>query len=370
MIENEDMAPEQPLVTHDDAAASPATIEVPAVPAVTAPPANPYINVDDLLALQLAGDPQFSPDGSLIAFTILQSKAETNTTSSSIWLVDSKAGKNQTPRQLTGVEPGKHHDVAPCWSPDSTEIAFCANRRPDPDLSVSMALWMLTLSTGQMLRLTSEEGLAQMPAWSPDGQTIAYYYSEDQTETSNVLPWVVNAHSNDAPRPAISSTHDFTCMEWIVDELHFTPLSRPQWFPDCQSLLIPVQERGQVHLYCADIEHDQVVKLTSGNGCYITPRLSKDGQTIVMIRTDWFTPGDIWHMDSTGDNRRKLTGVNDSLLRSRQLVRPKRITWRSFDGLEIEGWLYLPVLAGHAKAPLILEIHGGPLMGLGGTLIH
>ena len=83
MIENDDMATEQRPVTHDDAAASPATIEVPAVPAVTAPPANPYINVDDLLALQLAGDPQFSPDGSLIAFTILQSKAETNTTSSS-----------------------------------------------------------------------------------------------------------------------------------------------------------------------------------------------------------------------------------------------------------------------------------------------
>jgi dipeptidyl aminopeptidase/acylaminoacyl peptidase len=489
MIENDDMATEQRPVTHDDAAASPATIEVPAVPAATAPPANPYVNVDDLLALQLAGDPQFSPDGSLIAFTILQSKAETNTTSSSIWLVDSKAGKNQAPRQLTGVEPGKHHDVAPrwspdgqhlaflsdrsgsiqiyllplqggearqvsnlsqgvtefhwrsdgtallahsawkpaddqniadtsaisivytrldeqwdglgykqgrhqqlwlisldgtatrltsepvdlvqsCWSPDSTEIAFCANRRPDPDLSVSMALWVLTLSTGQMLRLTSEEGLAQMPAWSPDGQTIAYYYSEDQTETSNVFPWVVNVHSNDAPRPAISSTQDFTCMEWIVDELHFTPLSRPQWSPDCQSLLIPVQERGQVHLYCADIEHDQVVKLTSGNGCYISPRLSKDGQTIAMIRTDWFTPGDIWRMDSNGDNRRKLTGVNDSLLRSRQLVRPKRITWQSFDGLEIEGWLYLPVLAGHAKAPLILEIHGGPSMAWGDSYIH
>src|SRR6266852_1811905 len=65
--------------------------------------------------------------------------------------------------------------IQSCWAPDGTEIAFCANRRPDPDLSVSMALWVLTLSTGQMRRLTPEEGLAQMPAWSPDGQTIAYY---------------------------------------------------------------------------------------------------------------------------------------------------------------------------------------------------
>src|SRR5260221_5696609 len=89
-----------------------------------------------------------------------------------------------------------------------------------------------------------------------------------------------------------------------------------------------------------------------------------------MVRTDWFTPGDIWSMDSNGENRRKLTGVNDGLLRSRQLVRPKRITWQSFDGLEIEGWLYLPTLAEGAKAPLILEIHGGPANAWGDSYVH
>ena len=490
MIENEDNATVPRPVTLDDVATSPATIQVPAVQTVTAAPANPYVTVDDLLALHIAGDPQLSPDGLLIAFTVHQCNAETNITSSATWLVESKAGKTQAPRQLTSAEPGKHHDVAPrwspdgqflaflsdrsgsmqlyllplqggearqvsdlsqgiteyswrpdstallahsawkpaddqnvpdtsttslvytrldeqfdglgykhgrhqqlwlislddgtttrltsepvdlvqsCWSPDGDEIAFCANRRPDPDLSTSMALWVLTLATGQMRRLTPEEGAAQMPAWSPDGQTIAYYYSADQTGTSNTSPWVINAHGNSAPRPAASSTRDFTCLRFVVDELHTILLGRPLWFPDSQSLLITVQERGQVHLYRVDIEHDQVVQLTSGNGCYIAPQLSQDGQTIAMVRTDWFTPGDIWSMDSNGENRRKLTGVNDGLLRSRQLVRPKRITWQSFDGLEIEGWLYLPPVVEGAKAPLILEIHGGPSLAWGDSYVH
>jgi len=221
-----------------------------------------------------------------------------------------------------------------------------------------------------MRRLTPEEGAAQMPAWSPDGQTIAYYYSADQTGTSNTSPWVINAHGNSAPRPAASSTRDFTCLRFVIDELHTIFLGRPLWFPDSQSLLITVQERGQVHLYRVDIEHDLVVQLTSGNGCYIAPQLSQDGQTIAMVRTDWFTPGDIWSMDSNGENRRKLTGVNDGLLRSRQLVRPKRITWQSFDGLEIEGWLYLPPVVEGAKAPLILEIHGGPSLAWGDSYVH
>jgi dipeptidyl aminopeptidase/acylaminoacyl peptidase len=112
------------------------------------------------------------------------------------------------------------------------------------------------------------------------------------------------------------------------------------------------------------------VNLTSGNGCYINPQLSKDGQVITMVRTDWFTPGDVWRMDNNGANRHKLTGVNDAFLRSHQLVRPKRVSWQSFDGLEIEGWLYLPPTQQGVKAPLILEIHGGPSLAWGDSYVH
>jgi dipeptidyl aminopeptidase/acylaminoacyl peptidase len=257
-----------------------------------------------------------------------------------------------------------------CWSPDGTEIAFCANRRPDPDLSASMALWVLTVATGEMRRLTPEEGTAQMPAWSPDGQYIAYYYTPDQTEASNVSPWIVNAHGLATPRPATSSSQNFTCLEMIIDELRFNMLGHPQWYPDSRSLVVTVQERGQVHLYCLDIEHDSTTRLTDGNGCYISPHISQDGQTIAIIRTDWFTPGDIWSMDSNGANRHKLTGVNDPFLRSRQLVRPKRITWHGPQDLEIEGWLYLPPLPEGIKAPLILEVHGGPSLAWGDSYVH
>lgn len=489
MIENEDMATMPHPIDNENPAPPSATIQVPVVQPAPNLIANPYVDVNDLLSLQIAADPRISPDGSLIAFTIWQSDAEANKTSSTIWLVNSKGGKAQTPRQLTGTGTGTYRDLAPCWSPDGqslaflsdrsgsmqiyllplqggearqvsnlsqdvteyswrpdgtallahsawkpaddqnvadisaisivytrldeqwdglgykngrhqqlwlisldgtttrltsepvdlisscwspdgTEVAFCANRRPDPDLSVSVAIWVLTLSTGQMRGLTPEEGLAQMPAWSPDGHAIAYYYSADQTEASNISPWIVDAHGNGAPHPATPDTQNFTCLQLIVDDLHNIILGRPQWFPDSKSLLITVQERGQVHLYRVNTEQGQITKLTSGNGCYINPQLSKDGQAIAMIRTDWFTPGDIWCMDHNGENRRKLTGVNDPLLHNRQLVRPRRISWQSFDGLEIEAWLYLPTLAGGVKAPLILEIHGGPSLAWGDSYVH
>jgi dipeptidyl aminopeptidase/acylaminoacyl peptidase len=488
MIENEDMATTPRPIVQNSTTTSSTTIQVPATQEATIPTANPFIGVDDLLALKIVSDPQISPDGSLIAFTV-QCNEETNTTSSSIWLIHSKDSKAQTPRQLTGTGTHKHHDFAPlwspdgqflaflsdrngtaqihilplaggetqqvsklkqditeyswrpdgkaflahsawkaiddlnqpdtsaisieytrldeqvdglgykqgrhqqlwlitldgtstrltseqvdiiqsCWSPDGSEIAFCANRRPDPDLSVSMALWVLSLSIGQMRCLTPEDGLALMPSWSPDGQTIAYYYSKDQTETSNISPWIVNAHDKSTPRSATSGVVNLTCVELIVDELHFTKIGHPLWFPDSKSLLVTVQERGQIHLYRLDIEHDQTTKLTSGNGCYINPQLSKDGQIITMVRIDWFTPGDVWGMDNNGENGHKLTGVNDIFLRSHQLVRPKRLSWQSFDSLEIEAWLYLPPMQQDVKAPLILEIHGGPSLAWGDSYVH
>jgi dipeptidyl aminopeptidase/acylaminoacyl peptidase len=260
--------------------------------------------------------------------------------------------------------------VQSCWSPDGTEIAFCANRRPDPDLSASMAVWVLTVATGQLRRLTPEEGLAQTPSWSPDGQEIAYLYAPDQTEASNISPWIVDAQGSGSPQPATQGSQELTCQTWIIDELRSEYLHAPQWYPDGKALLVAAQQRGQVHLYRVDMEHNQVVQLTSGNGRYLSPQLSKNGQTVAMVRADWFTPGDIWSMDSNGEHLHKLTGVNDVFLRSHHLIRPKHITWQSFDGQEIEGWLHLPQLAEGTKAPLILEVHGGPTLAWGDGYVH
>lgn len=489
MIDEENTVP-RPVTSEKTSSAS--TIEVPAIQPSTTQSVGvqtlPFVSIPDLLALKLVSDPQLSPDGAWIAYTLQQCNAATNTTSSAIWIVDTKSGKASTPRQVTNIE-GSYHDLMPrwspdgqwlaflsdrsgllqihllplqggeaqqishlpqgvteyswrpdgkallahsgwkasdenqapnvddmiliytrldetwdgvgfkynryqqlwliplddkaerltsepldfiqsCWSPDGTEIAFCANRQPDSDLSVSKALWVLNLASKQMRLLSPEEGLAQLPAWSPDGKHIAYYYTADQTETGNITPWIVDAQGNNAPHPASSHFPDNTCIELIVDELHFNMLVPPRWYPDSQSLLITVQERGQVHLYAVDTEQERVTALTSGNGCYISPHLSSDGQTIAAIRTDWFTPGDIWSMNGNGEQKHRLTGVNDALLRNRQLVRPKRISWKSFDGLEIEGWLYLPPLPEGTKAPLILEIHGGPSLAWGDSYVH
>ncbi|HTI15884.1 MAG TPA: prolyl oligopeptidase family serine peptidase [Dictyobacter sp.] len=450
-------------------------------------PVLPYMDVDDLLSLQIASDPQISPDGSQIAFTLQQSHTQQNIATSAIWLVSSLDGKTAQPRKATSgasndttprwspdgqtlaflsdrngppqiflislqggeaqqitflpqgvteyswspdgqrllahsawkqsddqpganandqiaivmtrlsdlesgrsLEHGRHQQLwlitldgqvqrltaepvdlnQSCWSPNGQEIAFCANRRPDPDLSLGRALWVLTLATGQMRRLTPEDGTAYMPSWSPDGNTIAYLYTADQTEAANVTPWLVNAQGQPQPRLAVPGAEQITCQAWIIDELRTEFMIPPIWFADNQALLVPVQERGQVHLYRLDLAQQTLQRLTNGNGRYISPQLSRNGQMIAMVRADWFTPGDIWRMDTTGKQPRRLTGVNDTLLQSHQLIRPKRITWQSIDGMKIEGFLYLPPLHAQTRAPLITIVHGGPSLAWGDGYVH
>ncbi|MBE3558794.1 MAG: S9 family peptidase [Ktedonobacteraceae bacterium] len=445
----------------------------------------PFMAIDDLLDLRIAGDPQVSPDGRWIAFTILSCDRAKNTTHSTLWLVSSN--KTEPPRRLTD---GEQYDTMPrwspdgrtlaflsnragtpqiyllpmqggearrlstlhqgvteyhwrpdgasllahsywrpedeqetddgsetaqiyhrldaqreqkghrygryqqlwlvpvegpalrltsepvdlvqsCWSPDGNEVVFCANRRPDPDLSKSMALWVLNVTTGQMRRLTPEEGIAQAPAWSPDGQTIAYLFTADQTKAGNYAPWLVAAHGNDAPHEAVAGTHELNCQCRVIDELRSEWLTPPRWTADSKALLVPVQERGQVHLYRLDLAGQHIERLTSGNGRYLSPHISSNGQVVALVRADWFTPGDIWSLDSSGQNLRKLTGVNDHLLHQRQLIRPRRVSWQSSDGLAIDGWLYLPPAASQtAKVPLILAPHGGPFLAWGDSYVH
>ena len=459
--------------------------------AAQAAPSNPFMSFADLVQLQLVEEPQVSPDGLLIAYSLLRSSLEENTARSTIWLVPTVAatsGKNQPPRQLTadaynstmprwspdgrtlafasdrsgsaqiyllplnggearqvsflkesvtefcwrpdgkalliqspwkstddqpdvedetlvqvwtrldetwdglGYKHGRHQHlwlidleseqpptrltfeavdyVQACWSPDGTEIAFCVNRRTAPDLSVSMALWVLTLASGRMRRLSPIDGLAQQPAWSPDGKWLAFYFAHNQSETANIVPWIVEANGQSAPRPATTASQGQTSLQMIVDNLHLYELSRPCWYPDNTSLMVTVQTHGQVHLNRLYINTNHEEPLTTGNGCYLCPHMSTNGRTIAALRTDWFTPGDIWAMAGNGANRRRLTAVNDALIRTRQLIRPKKVSWRSFDNLEIEGWLYLPPLPLGERAPLILDVHGGPTLAWAESYVH
>ncbi|MDQ3547341.1 MAG: S9 family peptidase, partial [Chloroflexota bacterium] len=119
----------------------------------------------DLFRIRLVSDPQVSPDGSQVAYTVTELDEKENRYRAAIWLVP-LAGSE--PRRLTS---GKHRDGQPRWSPDGATLAFTSDRKLDDDLKGQ--IWTIAVAGGEPTRLTSlAEGIEEF-SWSPDGRSIA-----------------------------------------------------------------------------------------------------------------------------------------------------------------------------------------------------
>jgi dipeptidyl aminopeptidase/acylaminoacyl peptidase len=119
---------------------------------------------DDLVAMHRVSDPQMSPDGRYVAYTVATPDREANRVAPNIWIVPTVGGE---PRQLT--RGGS--DQRPRWSPDGKTIAFVSARDGAPQI------YWISLAGGEATRLTSLSGGADNDLWSPDGKTIAFVSS-------------------------------------------------------------------------------------------------------------------------------------------------------------------------------------------------
>jgi dipeptidyl aminopeptidase/acylaminoacyl peptidase len=118
----------------------------------------------DLFRFQLPGDPQISPDGRRIAFTVSRLIPEQNEARTQIWLVDAAGEDPAIP-----FTNGKASDRAPRWSPDGQYLAFLSNR------SGKTQLWVMPTGGGEAKQLTTfKDGIASPPVWSPDGKCLFF----------------------------------------------------------------------------------------------------------------------------------------------------------------------------------------------------
>jgi acylaminoacyl-peptidase len=110
----------------------------------------------------LAGDPQVSPDGTQILYTLTSVDRATKKPSSQVWLC---ASDGSDARRLTWS--GEQNGGAR-WSPDGTRIAFVSDRVK------KSGIFLLGTGTGEARELTRHNQPISDLAWSPDGASIAY----------------------------------------------------------------------------------------------------------------------------------------------------------------------------------------------------
>src|ERR1044072_1131997 len=128
--------------------------------------------IEDLLKVRRVADPQVSPDGTRVAFTIGDVNYDANRVVKQIYVVSIDGGN---PKQLTN---GASSSSAPRWSPDGRKIAFVTGGQ----------IWTMESDGDNKDQVTKISTSAAAPVWSPDGKWIAF--------TSEVYPDCTNDECN------------------------------------------------------------------------------------------------------------------------------------------------------------------------------
>ncbi|MFH1718494.1 MAG: S9 family peptidase [Planctomycetota bacterium] len=118
--------------------------------------------IHDMLAMERLSDPQVSPDGNLIVFTVTKTDLEANKGRTDLWLV----GVDGTGLRRLTSDPAA--DSNPRWAPDGKSVWFISTR------SSSSQLWRIRIDGGEAEKVTDEPLDVGNLIVSPDGKHIAF----------------------------------------------------------------------------------------------------------------------------------------------------------------------------------------------------
>ena len=243
--------------------------------------------IEDLYRLRTIEDPQISPDGRQIAFTVREDNLHKGTSNSDIYVIGID-GSNL--RRMTN-NPAS--DNTPRWAPDGSSILFISTRSNGPQA------WSLPLNGGEPQQITDFSPGVGEPVWAPDGRAFIF--------ASDVFP---ECGASDSCNKAISDAMENGPLQaHMADALlyrHWT-----SWKDGRRSTI----------LHC-DIEKKSLRELTPGT--YDAPAfslsgggyaLSPDGTELCFVSNRdaheaETTNKDLWLVPLTGGIPRNITAAS------------------------------------------------------------
>ena len=245
--------------------------------AQTAPQKRP-LKLDDLYQLRAVSDPQRSPDGAWVAYTVSTVDAKKDKNVSHIWLA-SWDGKQE--RQLTFSDEG---ESMPRWSPDGAHLAFLSART---DACEKSQLWLLPMSGGEAQKVSDFKRDVSDFAWSPDGKRFVLVVEDDPDKMQPEKPEKPEppAAEPDATKPkpradeaAAADKKEEGCSD-KDEQPKPIEITRYKFKEDIVGYLT----RKRSHLYLYDLAAKKAELLTPGNYDELMPAWSPDGKWLAFV---------------------------------------------------------------------------------------
>jgi dipeptidyl aminopeptidase/acylaminoacyl peptidase/formylglycine-generating enzyme required for sulfatase activity len=270
-----------------------------------------------------------------------------------IWAVDVNT---QETRRITG---GKFHITEFSVSPDGRQLALVAAPTPLLNYEEQVEVYTIRVSGGPRRRLTQNRGIERHVRWSPDGRWISF---AAQALADGSFHYV-------APDRlfAVSAGGGEVCP--LMGEISVGLGGEHFWSGDSRSVFLPLDRRVTHQLAELELREEQG-RLKPGQ-CHLRYEgqrfltradPNRDGSKIAFALEDPSHSRDIYVAGTAQlDNSRRLTTLNPQH-EALRMARCEVIRWKSLDGQEVEGLLYYPLdYQVGERAPLLVNIHGGPL---------
>lgn len=229
------------------------------------------------------------------------------------------------------------------WSPDDRMLAATNG------VSINESyLYLVDSATGQKTELTpkgSEKVFYEVVGFSRDGKGL-YIVTDKDNEFMRLAYMDL----------ATKSLKYLTSYKWDIegDAVHLSY--------DRRYIAFALNENGLSSLHVFDTHSGKEVPMPKlPTGVIGNLRWHENNRELAFSLNSAQSPADVYSVDLQSKKLDRWTYSESGGIPAQSFVEPKLVTWKSFDGREISGWLYLPrAKPASGKYPVVVNIHGGP----------